>query len=108
MFYKIYNLNIPPIEEVSNMNKHRLLNMSYDLNIKLAYSDIEGHIMFKQFDDETLGIAFTHFSDYYEKGYGSIHIYDWHPLEVAKQSFEAIKEVIAGERLVTDEAEINV
>lgn len=90
------------------MNKHRLLNMSYDLNIKLAYSDIEGHVMFKQFDDETLGIAFTHFSDYYEKGYGSIHIYGWHELEDAKQAFETIKEVIAGERLVTDEADSHV
>jgi hypothetical protein len=90
------------------MNKQRLLNMSYDLNIKLAYSDIEGHITFKQFDDETLGIAFTHFSDYYEKGCGSIHIYGWHELEDAKQSFEAIKEVIAGERLVTDETDSHV
>lgn len=90
------------------MNKHRLLNMSYDLNIKLAYSDIEGHVMFKQFDDETLGIAFTHFSDYYEKGYGSIHIYDWHKIEDAKQSFKAIKEVMAGERLVNDEADSHV
>lgn len=90
------------------MYKQRLLNMSYDLNIKLAYSDIEAHVVFKNFDDETLGIAFTHFSDYYEKGYDSIHIYDWHKLEDAKQSFEAIKEVMAGERLVTDEADSHV
>ena len=90
------------------MNKQRLLNMSYDLNIKLAYSDIEAHVMFKQFDEGTLGIAFTHFSDYYEKGYGSIHIYDWHEIEDAKHSFKAIKEVMAGERLVTDETEINI
>lgn len=90
------------------MNKQRLLNMSYDLNIKLAYSDIEAHVIFKHFDEGTLGIAFTHFSDYYEKGYGSIRIYDWHELEDAKQSFEAIKEVIAGERLVTDETDSHV
>jgi hypothetical protein len=90
------------------MNTHRLLNMSHDLNIKLAYSHIEGHVTFKQFDDATLGIAFTHFSDYYEKGYGSIHIYNWHDLENAKQSFETIKEVMAGERLITDEKDNHI
>lgn len=90
------------------MNQHRLLNMSYDLNIKLAYSHIEGHVTFKQFDDATLGIAFTHFSDYYEKGYASIHIYDWHKQEEAKEALKAMKEVMAGERLITDETDSHI
>jgi (2Fe-2S) ferredoxin len=87
------------------MNKQRLLNMAYDLNIKLAYSDIEGEVVFKQFEDESLGIAFTHFSDYYKEGCAFLDIFDWYKTVDAEQLFTAIKEVMTGERLVTDETD---
>ncbi|MDW3983156.1 hypothetical protein QI298_09985 [Staphylococcus saprophyticus] len=85
------------------MQKHRLLNILRDLNIKLAHSDIEAHVMFKQFDDGELGICFTHFSDYYEKGYASMYIFNHNTVVEALETFNDIKLVITGERLVTDE-----
>lgn len=85
------------------MYKHRLLNIATDLNIKLAHSDIEGHVMFKQFDDGELGVCFTHFSDYYRGGWKSLHIFDHHTVVEALEIFNDIKQVMAGERLVTDE-----
>ena len=85
------------------MNKHRLLNILTDLNIKLAHSDIEARILFNKFDDGQLGIAFTHFSDYYEDDARSLHIFEHHDKETALNTFNHIKEVLAGERLVTDE-----
>lgn len=85
------------------MHKHRLLNIVTDLNIKLAHSDIEGHVIFKQFDGAELGVAFTHFSDYYEKGYASMYIFDHHTVVEAIEIFNDIKQVMVGERLVTDE-----
>ncbi|HJG40247.1 hypothetical protein [Staphylococcus sp. GDB20D115P1] len=90
------------------MNKHRLLNILTDLSIKLAHSDIEAHILFKQFDDGQLGIAFTHFSDYYEEGNRSLYIFDYHDKETALNKFNHIKEVLVGERLVTDERNSDV
>lgn len=90
------------------MNKHRLLNISYDLNIKLAHADMEGQIVFKQFDDGHLGIAFTHYSDYYEKGYYTNYIFEWYSTEKVIEVFEHIKEVIAGERLASDETDSHV
>ncbi|WP_436958478.1 hypothetical protein [Staphylococcus succinus] len=90
------------------MHKHRLLNILTDLNIKLAHSDIEAHVLFKQFDDGQLGIAFTHYSDYYLKNEESLYIFDWHEKEVALEIFNHIKEVMIGERLVTDERNSDV
>lgn len=90
------------------MQKHRLLNILTDLNIKLAHSDIEGHVMFKQFDGGELGVCFTHFSDYYEKGYASMYIFNHNTVVEALETFNDIKLVITGERLVTDERNSDV
>lgn len=90
------------------MQKHRLLNILTDLNIKLAHSDIEGHVMFKQFDDGELGICFTHFSDYYSGGWSSLHIFDHQSENDALTIFNHMKDVLACERLVTDERNSNV
>lgn len=90
------------------MYKRRLLNIASVLNIKLAYSDIEAHVIFKQFDGSELGVAFTHFSDYYEKGYASMYIFDHHTVVEALEIFNDIKLVITGERLVTDERNSDV
>lgn len=90
------------------MQKHRLLNILTDLNIKLAHSDIEGHVIFKQFDGGELGICFTHFSDYYVGGWKSLHIFEHYSENDALQTFNEIKEVISGERLITDERNSNV
>ncbi|WP_039067705.1 hypothetical protein [Staphylococcus shinii] len=90
------------------MHKHRLLNIVTDLNIKLAHSDIEGHVIFKQFDGSEIGVAFTHFSDYYEKGYATLYIFDHHSISDAIVKFNEIKEVMSGERLITDERNSDV
>lgn len=90
------------------MHKHRLLNIVTDLNIKLAHSDIEGHVIFKQFDGSELGVAFTHFSDYYEKGYATLYIFDHYSTSDAIFKFNEIKEVMSGERLITDERNSDV
>jgi len=90
------------------MHKHRLLNVLTDLNIKLAHSDIEADVEFKKFDDSQLGICFTHFSDYYEYHKESLCIFEWYTEEFALEIFNQIKQVMTGERLVTDEGNSNV
>lgn len=85
------------------MDKTRLVNLATDLIIKQIYSDLECHISTWLFDDDTFSIQLTHLDDRYEHGNETLRIYEWQSDEQILSTFEQMKDVIAGERLITNE-----
>ncbi|WP_239700318.1 hypothetical protein [Mammaliicoccus sp. D-M17] len=85
------------------MDKSRLANLASYLIIKQIYSDSEIDVMTKVFDDGQFGIIVVHFDDRYDYHNKSLTIYEWHSDAHIMRTFEYMKDVIAGERLVTDE-----
>jgi predicted nucleic acid-binding Zn finger protein len=79
------------------MNLQRLINISTDLTIKLAYSNIEGQVNFVQ-EDGCYYIEFIHYDDAYEEIYRDINIFDDDFEDIIAKKFEYIKSVIARER----------
>ncbi|WP_239700248.1 hypothetical protein [Mammaliicoccus sp. D-M17] len=85
------------------MDKSRLANLASDLIIKQIYSDLEVDVMTKIFDDGQFGIIVAHFDDRYDYHNKSLTIYERHSDAHIMRTFEYMKDVIAGERLITDE-----
>ncbi|MES5812486.1 hypothetical protein ACNF46_003355 [Mammaliicoccus sciuri] len=85
------------------MDKSRLANLASDLIIKQIYSDSEVDVMTKIFDDGQFGIIIVHFDDRYDYHNKSLTIYEWHSDAHIMRTFEYMKQVIAGEVLITDE-----
>lgn len=85
------------------MDKSRLANLASDLIIKQIYSDSEVDVMTKIFDDGQFGIIIVHFDDRYDSHNKSLTIYEWHSDAHIMRTFEYMKDVIAGERLITNE-----
>ncbi|MBF7028894.1 hypothetical protein [Staphylococcus kloosii] len=79
------------------MNLQRLINLSTDLTIKLAYSNIEGQVNFVQ-EDGCYYIEFIHYYDAYEEIYRDINIFDYDSEDIIVKKFEYVKSVIASER----------
>lgn len=85
------------------MDKTRLVNLASDLLIKVAHSDLEINLEFRNYDGGELGFNIVHFDDRYESGCEYLMIYHWLNEEEIMARFEQMKEVIAGERLITNE-----
>ena len=85
------------------MDKLRLVNMASDLMLKQVYSDLEIDVLLKNLEDGSFGIILTHLDDRYEYGNNALRIYDWQSESKIMKTFEYMKEVIAGERLITNE-----
>lgn len=85
------------------MDKTRLVNLASDLIIKIAHSDLEIKLEFRNYDGGELGFNLIHFDDRYEDRCDTLHIYQWQKDDVVMNLFEQMKDVIAGERLITNE-----
>ena len=85
------------------MDKTRLVNMATDLLIKQIYSDLECSVSNWLFDDGTYSVQLTHFDDRYPNGNKTLRIYEWESDEQILSTFEKMKDVITGERLITNE-----
>ncbi|WP_426355993.1 hypothetical protein [Mammaliicoccus sciuri] len=85
------------------MDKTRLANLASDLLIKQIYSGLECSIGTWLFDDGTFSIQLTHLDDRYEYNNETLRIYDWQSDEKILSTFEQMKDVIAGERLIENE-----
>lgn len=85
------------------MDKTRLANLASDLIIKQIYSDSEVDVMTKNFHDGQFGIIVLHFDDRYDYHNKSLTIYEWQDDEEIMSTFEQMKDVIAGERLIENE-----
>ncbi|MCQ9304967.1 hypothetical protein [Mammaliicoccus sciuri] len=85
------------------MDKTRLVNLANDLMIKQIYSGLECSIGTWLFDDGTFSIQLTHLDDRYEYNNETLRIYEWQSDEQILSTFEQMKDVIAGERLITNE-----
>lgn len=85
------------------MDKTRLVNLASDLLIKIAHSDLEINLEFRNYDGGELGFNLVHFDDRYEDRCDTLHIYQWQKDDEVMKLFEQMKDVIAGERLITNE-----
>lgn len=85
------------------MDKTRLVNLASDLLIKIAHSDLEIKLEFRNYDGGELGFNLVHFDDRYEDRCYTLHIYQWQKDDEVMNLFEQMKDVIAGERLFTNE-----
>lgn len=85
------------------MDKSRLVNLATDLLIKVAHSDSEMNLEVRNFDGGELGIVLYHFDDRYKSKCEYLPIYHWQDDEDIIARFEHMKDVITGERLITDE-----
>ena len=85
------------------MDKTRLVNMATDLLIKQIYSDLECSVSNWLFDDGTYSVQLRHFDDRYPNGNKTLRIYEWESDEQILSTFEKMKDVITGERLITNE-----
>lgn len=85
------------------MDKTRLVNLASDLLIKVAHSDLEIKLEFRNYDGRELGFNLVHFDDRYEDRCDTLHIYQWQKDNEVMNLFEQMKDVIAGERLITNE-----
>lgn len=82
------------------MDKTRLVNMATDLMIKQIYSGLECSVSNWLFDDGTYSVQLRHFDDRYPHGNRTLRIYQWQSDEEILSTFEQMKDVIAGERLI--------
>ncbi|MCD8896554.1 hypothetical protein [Mammaliicoccus sciuri] len=82
------------------MDKTRLVSTATDLMIKQINSGLECSIGTWLFDDGTFSIQLTHIDDRYEYNNETLRIYDWQSDEKIMNTFEQMKDVIAGERLI--------
>ena len=87
------------------MDRTRLVNLANDLIIKQIYSGLECSVSNWLFDDGTYSVQLTHFDDRYPNGNRTLRIYQWQSDEQILSTFEQMKDVIAGERLIPDEWE---
>lgn len=85
------------------MDKSRLANLASDLIIKQIYSDSEVDVMTKNFHDGQFGIIVVHFDDRYKYHNKSLTIFEWQDDEEIMSTFEQMKDVIVGERLIENE-----
>ncbi|MCJ1774653.1 hypothetical protein [Mammaliicoccus sciuri] len=85
------------------MDKTRLVNLASDLLIKIAHSDLEIKLEFRNYDGGELGFNLIHFDDRYEDRVNTLFIYQWQKDDEIMNLFEQMKDVIAGERLITHE-----
>ena len=85
------------------MDTTRLVNLASDLIIKQIYSGLECSVSNWLFDDGTYSVQLTHFDDRYPDGNRTLRIYQWQSDEQILSTFEQMKDVIAGERLITNE-----
>lgn len=85
------------------MDKTRLVNLASDLLIKIAHSDLEIKLEFRNYDGGELGFNLVHFDDRYEDHCHTLHIYQWQKDDEVMNLCEQMKDVIAGERLFTNE-----
>ncbi|WP_436895111.1 hypothetical protein [Mammaliicoccus sciuri] len=90
------------------MDKTRLVNLANELLIKQIYSGLECHISTWLFDGETYSIQLNHSDNRYEHGNETLRIYEWQDDEQIISTFEQMKEVIAGERLIENEVKYTV
>lgn len=85
------------------MDKTRLINLASDLLIKIAHSDLEIKLEFRNYDGGELGFNLIHFDDRYEDRVNTLFIYQWQKDDEIMTLFEQMKDVVAGERLITHE-----
>ena len=85
------------------MDRTRLVNLATDLIIKQIYSDLECSVSNWLFDDGTYSVQLTHFDDRYPNGNRTLRIFQWQSDEQILSTFEQMKDVITGERLIPDE-----
>ncbi len=85
------------------MDKTKLVNLASDLLIKIAHSDLEIKLEFRNYDGGELGFNLIHFDDRYEDRADIIFIYQWQNDDEVMNLFEQMKDVIAGERLIENE-----
>lgn len=82
------------------MDKTKLVNLASDLLIKIAHSDLEIRLEFRNYDGGELGFNLVHFDDRYPHGNRTLRIYQWQSDEQILSAFEQMKDVISGERLI--------
>ncbi|WP_323706940.1 hypothetical protein P3U62_08405 [Mammaliicoccus vitulinus] len=85
------------------MDKLRAFNLGSDLLLKQIYSDLEIGIHTVNHEDGDFGIILSHRDERYERGSEHLAIYTFHSDEEIMRTFEYMKQVIAGEVLITDE-----
>ena len=85
------------------MDKLRLVNMASDLILKQAFSDVTTSIDTYNYDAGGMGLFLTHYDDRYPKGNKTMYIFDLYSEEKSVSRLNEMKEVLAGERLITDE-----
>lgn len=85
------------------MDRTRLVNLATDLMIEQIYSGLECSIRTWLFDDGTFSIQLTHIDDRYEYNNETLRIYDWQSDEKILSTFEQMKDIMAGERLIPDD-----
>lgn len=85
------------------MDKTRLVNLATDLMIKQIYSGTNCSVSSHLNEQEKQSIELTHYDSRYHFGNRSLYIFEWQSDEKIVNTFEQMKDVIAGERSITNE-----
>lgn len=85
------------------MDKTKLANLASDLILRQIHSDLKISIQTVTHENGDFGIILGHRDDRYEYGSEHLAFYTFHNDAEIIRTFEHMKDVIAGERLITDE-----
>ncbi len=85
------------------MDKTRLVNLATDLLVKQIYSGTNCWISTRLSKQEKYSIELTHYDSRYHFGNRSLYIFEWQSDRQIMNTFEQMKDVIAGERLIENE-----
>ena len=85
------------------MDRTRLANIAADITLKSFFIDTDVRVISRSFDDGDYAVLIKHVDPRYEYGYEYMGIYNFNSVEVAKERHKIMLEVMAGERLITNE-----
>ena len=85
------------------MDRTRLANIAADITLKRFFTDTNVRVISRDFEDGDFAVLIKHIDPRYEYGYEYMGIYNFNSVEVAKERHKIMLEVMAGERLITNE-----
>ena len=85
------------------MDRTRLANIAADITLKRFFTDTNVWVISRDFEDGDYAVLIKHIDPRYEYGYEYMGVFNFHSVEQAKEQHKIMLEVMAGERLITNE-----
>ena len=85
------------------MDRTRLANIAADITLKRFFTDNDVSVISRNFENGDYAVLIKHVDPRYEYGYEYMGVFNFHSVEQAKEQHKIMLEVMAGERLITNE-----